>query len=206
MKAFRSIVALALLTALFLLSACAKQEEAQPAIAADSGHLDISFQYNEQSGTASNQFAVWIEDADGHFVRTLYATSFTAKRGYKEREGVLPNWVAVSGIEAIKRADLDAISGATPKPGVLNYVWDLKDANGETVAPGEYRFFVEGSLRWKNRVLYSGAFTVGDEASTVEASAEFTYEAWDDEPALTDDAEENGMIKLVTAKFVPATQ
>ncbi|MDR2558809.1 MAG: hypothetical protein LBC86_04595, partial [Oscillospiraceae bacterium] len=32
--------------------------------------IQITFDYEKQSGWASNQFAVWLEDTDGNFIRT----------------------------------------------------------------------------------------------------------------------------------------
>jgi hypothetical protein len=43
-----------------------------------SGELVISFDFVRQSGPASNQHAVWIEDMDGNVVRTLFASRWTA--------------------------------------------------------------------------------------------------------------------------------
>ncbi|MCL2519338.1 MAG: DUF2271 domain-containing protein, partial [Oscillospiraceae bacterium] len=147
----------------------------------------------------------WIEDMDGNYVATVYATKFTANGGYKNRPDSIPTWVSKSGLANMSKADVDAIAGATPKAGEVSYSWNLTDANGETVPPGGYRFIVECSLRWKNRVVYSGVIEVGGEAAAmVEADVEFIYESSDNHPALTDDSNENGMIKSVTAKFEPA--
>jgi len=106
----------------------------------------------------------------------------------------------------MQKSEVDAIVGATPKSGTLSYTWDLTDANGETVLPGEYRFFVEGSLRWKNRVMYSGVITIGNTSVTVETDAEFFYEASDNQPALSDKSPDNFMITTVTANFVPRAE
>lgn len=35
------------------------------------GRLDITVSYEKQSGWSSNQYAVWIEDSDGNFVKTI---------------------------------------------------------------------------------------------------------------------------------------
>jgi len=40
--------------------------------------VEISFQFSWQSGYATNQFAVWVEDASGNVVKTLDATSYAA--------------------------------------------------------------------------------------------------------------------------------
>lgn len=166
------------------------------------GELVVTFDYEKQSGHASNQFTVWIEDADGNFVKTLYATRFTANGGYQNRPDSIPMWVSKSGLASMSKPEVDAITSATPKAGELSYTWDLT-ANGNAVPPGEYRFFVEGSLRWKNRVLYSGAVEIGDDPVTTQADVQFFFEANDKQPALSDAAPETAMIGAVSASFSP---
>ncbi|MCL2496367.1 MAG: DUF2271 domain-containing protein, partial [Clostridiales bacterium] len=158
-------------------------EPSAPTIMA--GEVIITFEYQKQSGSASNQFAVWIEDMDGHLIKTLYATRYTANGGYKNRPDSIPLWVEKSGLASLTKSEIDAVSSATPKAGALSYAWDLTDINGVAVAPGEYKFFVEGTLRWKNSVLYSGVIAISDQPVTVIAGAEFTYEATDRQAALT---------------------
>ena len=100
---------------------------------------------------------------------------------------------------------VDAIAGATPKmSGSQSYAWNLKDINGDTVSHGEYKFFVEGTLRWKNYVLYSGVITIGDTPVTVTADAEYNYETSGNQAALSSESPENAMIGTVTASFTPA--
>ena len=101
-----------------------------------SGEVIISFDYERISGPASNQWAVWIEDMDGNLIRTLYATAWTADGGYKTRPDSIALWAEKSGLASMSKDEVDAISGATPRAGTQSYVWDLTDANGNTVAPG----------------------------------------------------------------------
>jgi hypothetical protein len=79
----------------------------------------------------------------------------------------------------------------------------LTGVSGEAAAPGSYSFFVEGSLRWKNRVIYAGVITIGGEPVTVQAEAEFFYEASNGRPASSDASPEIGMIGAVTASYIP---
>ena len=201
------ILAVTLILFMISLYACNADNTAQETnkneniIASDK--LIITFDYEKQSGHASNQFAVWIEDMDGKYIKTLYATKYTAKGGYKNRPDSIPEWVEKSGLASMQKSELDVIAGATPKAGTLSYTWDLSDISGD------YRFFVEGSLRWKNRVLYSGVVTIGDspaEIKEIQADAEFFYEESDNQPALSGDSPENNMILAVNAKFIPAEQ
>lgn len=95
---------------------------------------------------ASSQYAIWIEDAAGRLVRTLYATSSTAKGGYEYRKDALPLWVSKAKPQTIPSAQVDAITGATPRNGIITYQWDGTDDKGNRVPPGNYKFFLEGTL------------------------------------------------------------
>ena len=167
-----------------------------------SGEVVITFDYEKQSGSASNQYAVWIEDMDGNHIKTLYATKWTADGGYKRRPDTIAIWVEKSELAALTKSEVDAISGATPRAGTQAYTWDLADASGNVVTPGKYQVFVEGTLRWKNYVLYSGVIELDGNSFTIEADAEFVYEASDRYAALSLDSPENAMIGAVTVSFI----
>jgi hypothetical protein len=106
---------------------------------------------------ASNQLAVWIEDARGAFVKTIFATDFMARRkGYIRRPQSCPEWVKASGLASLSDASIDAVSGATQKPGPIELSWNCTDANGKAVAPGVYTYKVESNISWEKRVLWEG--------------------------------------------------
>jgi len=125
--------------------------------------VEISFVFNRQIGLSSNQYAVWIEDSSGSFVKTLYATRFTASGGWARRPQSIPLWVQKSALSGQDKKDVDATSGATPHTGTVNYRWDGRGTNGLPLT-GEYRVFLEATLRGDTRVLYSAAFTLGGQA------------------------------------------
>lgn len=170
-----------------------------------SGEVVITFDYVRQSGSASNQFAVWIENMNGDIVKNIYATQWTANGGYRTRPDSIAIWAERSGLASMQNSEVDAVSGATPRTDTLTYIWDLTGVDGETVPSGNYMFFVEGTLRWKNFVLYSGVIEISDRPITVQANAEFTYESSDRYGALTAESPENDMIHAVTASFEPAS-
>ena len=190
---------IALITSALLLAGCAAKAPAQTQRQDDI--VTISFDFEKQQGYASNQFAVWIENENGELVKTLFVTEFAANGGYQKRPDAIPTWVSRSG--AAQGGSVDGVSGATPKTGSLNYVWDLTDASGARVPDGTYTFYVEGTLRWKNRVLYSGEITLGGEAATTNATAAYTYADSDEQAALTQDAPENAMLQNVVAQYIP---
>ena len=76
------------------------------------------------------QFAVWLEDADGNYIKTIYVTGKASKKSwvFSPKEGrpeSLPVWYNASkqGAGAAGSADdgqqLDAVTSATPKGGVI---------------------------------------------------------------------------------------
>ena len=128
---------------------------------ASSSKLELTFNYNRQSGYSTNQFAIWIEDSRGNLVRTLYATKFTAAGGWSKRPQSIPVWVQKSGLSTMDKKDIDALTGSTPRTGALSYKWDGLDKNGRPAAPGEYKVFLEATLREENRLLASAVFNLG---------------------------------------------
>jgi hypothetical protein len=73
----------------------------------------------------------------------------------------------------MRKNEIDALSGATPSPGKLNYRWDAADAKGRAVPAGEYRVYLEATLRGENRVLYSAVVKLGGEAGAAVVKSEY---------------------------------
>jgi len=165
---------------------------AQSPGAPDSGDMVVvSFTYTPQKGFASNQFAVWIEDMRGRHVRTLFATRFTAAGGWQRRELSLAQWVKQSNLKDMNRQQVDAISGPTPRGGALRYTWNGLDTSGAAAPAGEYRVFVEATLRNENQALYSAVIRLGQRGQTVTAQVKYAGTS----------AAERGMIGPVTVSY-----
>ncbi len=141
-----------------------------PTFSNNAHEATISFNYTQQTGTASNQYAIWVEDADGEVVKPIFVTLFSARGGWKERSDSLPLWVEKIGqysngdVDAIstptlskyKSSDtsIDVMAGSTPQSGYVKYVWTLTDMAGQRLKEGVYTFVLEATLRSKNRVVY----------------------------------------------------
>lgn len=125
--------------------------------------VEISFSCDNLLLVASNQYAFWIEDMDGNYVDTLYVTRYTAGEGYRRRPKSIPKWVSAANPNDMRSSEIDAITGATPKPGDYVVYWDFTDGKGELVAGTEYRYFIEGTMFMDDDVLYSGIIKVGEE-------------------------------------------
>ena len=149
--------------------------QAQQAAAAE-----LSFDFTRLSGSASNQFAIWIEDSQGLYVKTLYATRYTANGGFRRRETSIPVWVSKSGLAGLERAQIDALTRATPRTGALTYTWDGTDSRGSVVPMGDYVIILEGTLRWANQVIYKAPIQLGQGAATPTVTVEYTGDAGSD--------------------------
>ncbi|MCC8096558.1 MAG: DUF2271 domain-containing protein [Tannerellaceae bacterium] len=155
--------------------------------------LEVTVAYERQDGRGSNQYAVWIEDNAGKLVKTLYVTRFTAEGGYVSRPGCTPQWAEKADAKNLSKEQVDAITGATPQTGNHTYTWDLTDTNGNKVADGEYTFLVQGTYNYPDhQVLFKGNVHLATpEEVRIETTPEFS----------SDEAENKGMIKEVTAKY-----
>jgi hypothetical protein len=162
------------------------------------GKVEFSYSLNRLTRMASNQLAVWIEDASGEYVKTLFVTDFMARRkGFLRRPQCCPEWVKASGLAGLTEAQIDAISGATQKPGKITLSWDCTDQQGKPVQPGVYLYKIEGNIAWEKRVLWTGRITVGDTASSSAATAQW----------LPEDAKDAGvLVSEVSARFEPAVR
>lgn len=143
--------------------------------ASPSGSVTVTFALTRSRQIASDQLAVWIEDAKGAFVKTLFVSGFAGKRaGWKLRPQTLPTWVVAADVKNTPQSDIDAVSGATPPTGPVSYVWDLTDGKGKIVPAGTYRYRIECNISWENTVLWTGTIEVGDARASSAATAVYT--------------------------------
>ncbi|MDR1955766.1 MAG: DUF2271 domain-containing protein [Treponema sp.] len=161
--------------------------------AQSSGNVEIRFSYAKQPGSGSNQFAIWVEDAQGQVIKTIYATRFTAQGGWERRPQSIPQWVKQSGLARMNKAQIDAFTAATPLAGILRYQWDGTDQKRVPVPPGIYQVYVEATLRGENRVVYQAQVEIGGGPVEIQAQARYFG---------TGEAERN-MIGPVTVQYKP---
>ena len=134
---------------------------------------EISFTFTRQTGSASNQYAVWIEDANGQYIKTLYAARWTANGGYSRRPTSIPLWIKNSNRAEMTQTQVDAVSGVTPRTGPQVYTWDGTNYRGAAVPAGNYVLILEGTLRWENQVYYRAPIALGRGAAEAQVSVEY---------------------------------
>ncbi|MDD4320260.1 MAG: DUF2271 domain-containing protein [Acidaminococcaceae bacterium] len=157
------------------------------------GKVDITFNYLKQGGFGSNQFAVWIEDSKGNYIKTLGVTKFVATKGYKTREMALANWVKIAKRTDMNAQQVEAITNATPSTGMQTYEWNCTDAKGKPVEAGEYRYVVEATRYMEDYDIFSGKILVGKKK--VASRAEMK--------AVGDTEKNKSMLTDVQAEFTP---
>jgi hypothetical protein len=161
------------------------------------GTLTVSYTLHSIPRRASNQLAVWIEDAKGTYVRTLFATDFMARRrGYRQRPQCCPEWVQASGLEGWSKAEIDAVSAATQAPGEISLSWDCRTTAGDPVPAGTYIYKVEGNIYYDRRVLWTGSIRVGASAGSSAATPQYLPD-----PSA---AAEGTLVEDVRASFRPS--
>lgn len=160
------------------------------------GTLTVKFDYKHYPTLATGQYAIWIEDAAGKLVRTVFVTRFTGRGGYNNRPDCCPTWVSKASPQSHSSDEVDGYTGATPQNGRQQYTWDGKDDKGNMVANGNYRVCIEGTLYWSNRVLYQGTFQLGGESKQVELTQENN----------SDEQTNRDMLSAVTVEYVNTTE
>ena len=108
------------------------------------------------------QTAVWIENASGDFVRTLYVSGFCGHA--REKQVDLPRWSKAS-----EYVDADAVTAASIDSGKHIYTWDCRDAAGKQVAAGNYTVKIECS--WWPSMQYERAETMVKVGGAAQTSA-----------------------------------
>jgi hypothetical protein len=144
------------------------------------GRVTVDFMLTRVSGRGSNQYALWIEDENGRYIKTLYVTDYMTRRGgWNVRRQSLVNWVKAANLNNKPQTDIDALSRATPQTGRQSVMWNMKDSAGKTVTPGIYVYKIEACLLNENHILWSGKIYVGDKGYSSRATSEYFPEGAD---------------------------
>ena len=174
---------ISVILAVMLLSVIAVAQSSRKV--AKTNTLEVSFNYQKQAGPGSNQYAIWIENEKGEFVKTLFVTSYTTKgrarggeqpkRGYIVRPACVPTWVKTSKAEEKTDVQLDAVTGATPQSsGMQTFTWDFTDEQGKAVPQGTYKVMVEATLFFDSDIIYTGTFSTKDKPGDIVLTSELT--------------------------------
>ena len=151
------------------------------------GVLDITYRINPIPGTEpSGQAAIWLEDHQGRYLRTVFVSNWLSFGGYK-RDGICPDWSSVADWGRANEREFDAVTMATPTVGrhTLNVHCDKHN-----LVPGTYRYCVQAHTAERKNVLYRGEITIGGEPQEDEAL-----------PVIQSESEEASILTGVRARF-----
>ena len=112
------------------------------------------------------QTAVWVEDSEGVFVKTIYVSGFSGH--VKQRQVVLPAWGSISEFET------NNTTGASISTGRHLFAWDCTDGSGKRVKDGSYTIWAEVH-HWPSMHYQSVSATIsigGDEDTKVVAEGD----------------------------------
>ncbi len=150
--------------ALLLLIHCAPKE---PSL----GRLDVSFQFNkpESDVEPSYQLAVWLEDVDENYIKTLFLSEYLSYGGYNDTT-ICPNWNSKADWANAPMHDYDAVTRATPPIGENLLEFDLDTLN---IQPGEYLCCVQAHLIEDYNITFKSKIKLNHEGR---ATSEAQYE------------------------------
>lgn len=111
------------------------RENPKPVAAGE--RVEVSFHLGFQD-ELEPQTAVWVEDASGRHIRTLYVSGFSGFA--KEKQVVLPEFA-----ERTRFEETDGITGASIDWGKHSVSWNLLDRQGKRVPSGRYTLRIEVS-------------------------------------------------------------
>lgn len=156
----RNALCMSLAVEVLLAGFPAVAEARQPAASAPRGvgTLVIRFFYEApRSVHPTYHTAIWLEDAAGKLVRTLYVSQELSDREYKLGT-VCPDWVRQAKWEAAPADEVAAVTAPTPVLGESELTFDLAKLG---VAPGTYGFRFQMHVEEDFNVLYRGEVRVG---------------------------------------------
>jgi hypothetical protein len=148
----------AVLTANCLSCALAAQGAPPAPAGAAAGVLYVTFLYMPPTSIdPTYHTAMWLEDAAGKLVTTLYVSQELSATEYK-MGNVCPDWVKQAHWDIAPKSEVDAVTAPTPNVGSEARAFDLANLK---VPPGEYQFKFQMHVLEDHNVLFRGTVTVG---------------------------------------------
>lgn len=122
------------------------------------GILQVTFLYMPPTTIdPTYHTAMWLEDADGRLVKTLYVSQELSAGEYKIGNAC-PDWVKQAHWDAVPKSDVDAVTAPTPNVGSEAKVFDLAALG---IPAGVYQFKFQMHVLEDHNVLFRAPVTVG---------------------------------------------
>ncbi|MCD4819356.1 MAG: DUF2271 domain-containing protein [Candidatus Cloacimonetes bacterium] len=95
--------------------------------------IEMTLGYRDQ---IAPQTAVWIEDAAGNYIKTIYISGFAAN--VKDKQMHLPRWA-----ESSEFRNIAAVTGASIDCGKHLFYWDFTDFSGNQIKDNKFTIHTE---------------------------------------------------------------
>ena len=142
----------------------------QPNPGKTSGLLAIFYQLNDITTAApSYQTVIWLEDADGNYVKSVLVSEYLSYGGHNQPE-ICPTWSQAANWSNVTKEQFDAVTAATPDIGQNTVIIDCKEQN---LPPGVYFYCVQTHVIEDYNILYRGRITIGK--GDTDSIAKVTY-------------------------------
>lgn len=148
-----------------LVLGCSARAQVTPAppAAETAGTIQVTFLFMPPTTIdPTYHTAMWLEDADGKLVKTLYVSQELSSVEYK-MGNVCPDWVKLAKWDERPTAEIDAVTAPTPNVGSEARTFDLAEYG---VPPGVYTFKFQMHVLEEHNVLFRGTVTVGGAEQT----------------------------------------
>jgi len=153
-----SVLVAAVLAATWLSACAARAQDAPQAPAGAAGTLYVTFLYMPPTSIdPTYHTAMWLEDAAGKLVKTLYVSQELSATEYK-MGNVCPDWVKQAHWDTAAKSEVDAVTAPTPNVGSEARAFDLATLD---VPTGVYQFKFQMHVLEDHNVLFRGTVTVG---------------------------------------------
>jgi hypothetical protein len=122
------------------------------------GEVEISFVFGAAEGVApSFQTAVWLEDEQGKYVKSLFVSEYLAYGGFNDPT-ICPAWTKVANWAQASEADYDAVSRPTPPIGSHTLRVSCREKG---VPAGAYQYCIQVHIIEGYNILYRGKIQIG---------------------------------------------
>ncbi len=155
------------------------------------GRLEVTFLYMPPGEIEPTYHtAIWLEDREGHLVKTLFVSQELSGTEYKLGTAC-PDWVNQAHWEKADKTVVDAVTGPTPNVGSGSFRFELEKLR---LAPGDYEFRFQVHIIDRYNILYRGTIPVGREARNAKLETYYS-------PAKPAGA--NDLVRNVQLRYVP---
>ena len=180
------LITIALLAAFLLISCGQKGPEKSV------GQLEITFAFNkpaDESVEPSYQLAVWLEDVEGNYIKTLQLAEYLSIGGYNDTT-ICSNWIKKAVWDTVSIETADAVTKATPPIGLDTLLFEI---DLQELKPSVYQYCLQAHIIEDYNIQFTGKINIGTQSDENVATVSFS-------PTPYKDAE--NIISDVKAKYL----